>query len=119
MCDERTLIKKFDGQDFSVYKAQMEAFLNAEDLGETIKQRITPITKLEDVPNVQKKELQVKSILLISLDQKYAKLVLSCETSYDIWQKLITTHEDSQYCDGVIGHHSDNSGRRTSGDQGL
>lgn len=76
-------LPKFVGRDFAVYRAQMEAILVAKGLGSTIKVGATDAAK----------DQLAKSLLLMSLDNKFVKLVLSCKTSYEIWSRLCSIHE--------------------------
>lgn len=75
-------LPRFSGSDYPVWKAQMEAILIAKGLGDTLKGTAD-----------ESKEQVAKSLLLISLDNKHVKLILSCKTTKDIWERLSSVHE--------------------------
>ena len=97
---------KFDGNDFSVWKAQMEAYLFAKDVAYVLTKskprRLGPESKASDAEKLAKEQeiieferidKQVRSYLLLSLDNKHVKLVLKCESSREIWERLTSVHE--------------------------
>lgn len=101
--DERGHIPKFDGNDFAVWKAQVEAFLISKDkdrvLNLTKPRRIVTgtdeqkILRDREIQAFEKADRYVRSLLLLSLDAKYVKLVLKCKTSRELWERLCATHE--------------------------
>lgn len=82
---------KFNGNDFAVWKGQMEALLYAKDLGEAITEVATG-TETERAAFI-KMDRKARSLLLLALDNKYAKLVLKCATAKEIWDRSVATHE--------------------------
>lgn len=83
---------KFDGRDFPVWKAQVGALIISKGWDAAL------TSELKDVAAGQKDEFikadkMAKSLLLMSLDNKHAKLVLTCTTAKQIWDKLSANQE--------------------------
>lgn len=86
---DKLQIQKFDGQDFAVWKCQMEALIIARDCGEAL----LPIKTETDKNAYLKKDNLARSLLLLSLDNKHCKLVIQYRTAREIWEKLNEVHE--------------------------
>lgn len=95
-------IRKFDGNDYAVWKAQVEALLCSKQLDSVIKSgkprqtgkdEAEKAVKEVEIALYEKNDLQVKSLLLLALDNKHAKLVLQCKSSKEIWDRLSSVHE--------------------------
>jgi len=83
-------LAKFDGEEFGVWRAQIEALLTFLDLAHVLSEH----TETEkNVPQFVKADQKVKSIILLGLDNKHAKHVLKCTSSFEMWQRLKSIHE--------------------------
>lgn len=88
--DKISTINKFNGNDFSVWKAQVESILEAKDLASVLDttkpRRSDKSTEAEkakkelEILEWEKKDKQAKSLLLLSLDNKHVRLILKCKT---------------------------------------
>jgi len=82
---------KFDGNDFAVWKAQIQAYLDDKGCGMVL---VEPEPTNEvDLARYKSKDMTARSTLLLALDNKHVKLVLHCKTAYEIWSKLTQIHE--------------------------
>ena len=80
MDTEKLSIQRFKGEDFSVFKVQFEALLISRKLQGVLQKSMVKLTDAEKQAR-EKKDKQVKSMLLCALDNKYVKSVMSCTTS--------------------------------------
>lgn len=103
-------LPKFEGNDFAVWKAQMEALLIAKGCGDALtnpRPRLaTDPTKLAE-KKVEQEEFdkiyrQAKAQLLLGLDNKHCKLVLQCESARDIWSRLSSIHEQRSSANKIV-----------------
>lgn len=96
---------KYDGEDFMVWRIQMEAYLIGKEIFGVV-QELKPQNILRATATVEEKKERdterqlfekvdkvVKSILLLSLDAKTVRLIASCNTSKEIWDRLCALHE--------------------------
>lgn len=93
-------VGKFDGNDFPVWKAQIESLLRAKDMAHVLTAKRPIEEKL--AKEFDPKDSVAKSLLLLSLDNKHARLVLSCSTAREIWSKLIQIHEKKSVASKLI-----------------
>lgn len=93
-------VAKFEGQDFAVWKAQMEALLVAKGWDHVLKEKCPA----EEAAKAawENSNRQARSLLLLSLDNKHAKVVLKCITAKDIWAKLSTLHEQTSQANKMV-----------------
>lgn len=82
--DFKVSFPKFAGSDFSVWRAQILAILTDKKLDCAV---------TENLPESDPRNLKVKSILLSSVDNETAKLVIRFNKSKDIWDRLNEAHE--------------------------
>lgn len=99
-------VSKFDGSDFAVWRAQMLAMFTAKGLDSVLKVEkplggTTDENKTE-LANYLRIERQARPLLLLALDNKHAKLVLKCETTKEMWNKLSTIHEQASSANKLI-----------------
>lgn len=113
--DERFNLPKYEGNDFSVWKAQVEAFLISREKDYVIKKSKPRNILVEDsakpeaksqrekeIAAYEKMDKQVRSLILLSLDNKHAKLVLKCPTAKDTWDRLCALHEQKSSANKII-----------------
>lgn len=94
-------LSKYDGKDFPVWKAQVEAYLTAKgwwyiDVISTPKPRKLVSTGTKEEQEAREQEILsyergdklARSIILLALDNKNARLVLQCETARDMWERV-------------------------------
>lgn len=107
---DKISVFKFDGSDFSVWKAQIEALLTARGHAGPLKS-LRPRNSTDAAEQAQKLVLQAewdehnrqaRSLLLLSLDNKHAKLVLQCNTAREIWSRLISLNEQRSASNKII-----------------
>lgn len=92
--DKTKQVPMFDGTDFAVWKAKMLALLRSMELADVV-DKDKPTTDV-------KKDNKVHSMLLLSLDNKHAKLVLNCKTSQEVWNKMSSIHEQKTSANKTI-----------------
>lgn len=92
-----TGIKKFDGTEWEVFGTLMEALLTAKNLKHVLNSK-RPSDQAE-AEKWDKDNNSAKSLLLLSLEPDVVKLVLSCTTAKDIWDRLKEVHsKNSDAC---------------------
>lgn len=102
MSDVRSL-PKFNGTDFTVWKTIMLAHLTAQGKEQVISQNYPIVNPkatadqkaemLEEIESFKQNDDEVKSLLFITIDIKIVKQVMNLHTSKDIWERLISIHE--------------------------
>lgn len=105
-----TTISKFDGNDFPVWKAQIESIMEVKELSHLLtssKPRKSgtdaeKAAKEVEIIEWEKKDKQVKSFLLLSLDNKHVRIVLKCKSSKEIWDRLTTMHEQRSSASKIV-----------------
>lgn len=96
-------LPKFNGQDFPVWKAQVLAYLTAINKVHVV-QNARPrnilsgpeadkLKREQEIEVYNKEDNYVRSILMLALDNKEARSVLSATTSKDLWERLVTVQE--------------------------
>lgn len=90
-------VPKYTGNDFAVWKIQMEALLQSKGLHEVLVVKKTDVA--QDV--YDKKDMEAKSIILLALDAKYVKLVMTMGHTKDIWNRLQQVHEQKSACNRI------------------
>lgn len=101
-------LPRFNGEDFPVWKTIVKAHLIAIRMYEVVIDNYpTPYgarenvsneikeERLEEIDTFKSKDDHVMSLLLLSLEPKYVKQVMSCHTSRDMWERLSSLHEQS------------------------
>lgn len=84
------MVAKFNSKDFAVWRVQTMAVLEANGLASVLgdigpKEKVT-VTHLA-------KDQKVKSLILLSLDNKYVKQVMLYSTAKEMWDKICSVHE--------------------------
>lgn len=105
-------LPKYEGRDFPVWKAQVQAYLNsinkAQCLSNNKPRRIIQGTdeqkeaRQAEITNFLAEDVMVKSLLLLSLDTKTARQVLACETSKEIWDRLCSTQQHKSSASKIV-----------------
>lgn len=105
-------INKFDGNDFSIWKAQVESILEVKDLANVLttskprrSEKATDAKKAQkenEISEWEKKDKQAKSLLLLSLDNKHVRLIIKCKTAREIWERLISVHEQRSAASKIV-----------------
>lgn len=99
----------FDGHDFPVWKQKIEAYLDMKGWLEIVqKKKPRRILTLDAARGItaevqQQREIEiqmfetsdkiVRSKLLFALDTAQSRIVISCTTSKDIWDRLVALHQ--------------------------
>mgnify|MGYP000992362219 CR=1 FL=1 len=87
-------VKKFDGTDYEVWSTLVEAVLVAKGLDSTI-------TEEGDAGDAKwlQKDKSARALILLALEPEMVKLVLSCSTAKQVWERLKTVHsQKSESC---------------------
>lgn len=98
-------IEKFSGENFQLWKYQMEIIFRAEGLTELINGKvIRPDNASEAKLRKEWEELNAKAMLIISTSMQYEQLqtVMACETAADMWKRLKIIHEQRSAINKVI-----------------
>ena len=77
---EKLNIFRFNGNDFAVWKAQVEAVFTMKNIYEALVQSATDISAAQR-PAFNVKDSQARAILLCSMEPKYARMVIKCKTA--------------------------------------
>lgn len=96
--DKQCSISKFNGIDFPVWSLQMQSFLAAKDL-DAVLTAVKTETNKAVFEAIDKK---AKSYLLMSLDNQHVKLVLSCSTAKEIWDRLSAIHKQKSSTSKIV-----------------
>lgn len=113
---EDKLVFRFDGSDYDVWRAQMWALLESRDLAQVVigkKSKITKKRRIQDKEDdkvedkaddedEEKAEKKAKSLLLLSLDRKIVRLVISCKTAAEVWDKLYGVYGQRSEIDQLV-----------------
>lgn len=98
---DKLSVSKYKGTDFSVWKVQIESLLVAKGWDVAIKKTLREIEP-DSIEKFETAERNAKSLLLMSLDNKYVKLVLQCSTAKTIWDRLLSIHEQKSITNQVM-----------------
>lgn len=101
-------IRKFDGRNFTVWKAQLDAYLQVKECQEVL-YRARPSALFDKDVNVvarAQKEWDdmnqvARAILLLSLSDDQALLVCTLKTAAEIWKRLSEGHEEKSQANRV------------------
>lgn len=89
-------VRKFDGTNFAVWKAQMQAYLTIKECADVLKKEKPSPSKDGTIPgDWEQKNNLAKAIILLSLDDQKASLVCHLSEAKQIWLRLIEAHEMS------------------------
>jgi hypothetical protein len=92
-------IKKFDGTEFDVWSTLQEVYLRAKNIWYVIDE---PKPEAADT-KWENANRQAKMALLWSLEHEIVKLVISCDTARDIWNRLKAVHaQKSESCRMIL-----------------
>lgn len=93
--NEKLSIFCFNGNDFAVWKAQVEAVFTMKKINMALVN--TEATATDDGQRAifRAMDAQAKAMLLCSLEPKYARMVIKCKTAKEIWDRLSAVHEQS------------------------
>lgn len=95
-------IAKFNGQEFEVWSTLTEAVLTAKNLSHVLRGARPMIGKDEDSKAVlqwENDERSARALILLALEPAMVKLVLSCATPKEIWDRLKAVHsQTSESC---------------------
>lgn len=104
----------FDGEDFSVWKSQVEAYLIAKEKFFVLESdsprryaegKATPeqvAAKEASIMAYAKADKQVKSLLILALDRKHAKQVMTCTTAKQLWDRLVSMHQQKSEANQIL-----------------
>lgn len=92
-------IRKFDGRNFAVWKSQIQAYLVVKDVWDAIDKdppagSHSGATVTRDYAEWAESNMIARSILLLSLEDSQATLVLGLDKAKDIWQRLESAYEN-------------------------
>ncbi|UYV62920.1 hypothetical protein LAZ67_2002452 [Cordylochernes scorpioides] len=95
MTTELPQIQNFNGDNFHLWKFQMEIILEAKDLlsitdDSEVKPEIEDIAKFSEW---KKKDAKSKMLITTALEFKYLQQIVNCQTSAEMWKKLSTIYE--------------------------
>lgn len=99
--DDKVSIPKFNGSDFGVWKAQIEAYIIAKNWHFVLSQ-VKSEVELTRQASFDGIDRHVKALLLMSLDTKNARLVLKCGSAREIWHRLIAIHEQKSNTNKLV-----------------
>jgi len=94
MNSEISHIQKYNGENFQIWKFQMQIIFEAKEMFDIV--RGTERCPAADNPNFKewtKKNNIAKMIITMALETKYIQQIINCRTAADIWSKLICIHE--------------------------
>ena len=88
-------IEKFDGKNYQCWKFQVECLLVANDLKDLVDGTREKPVDLTTTAGKQwvKDDAKAKYVISSSIDPSQLKIVLSCNTSKEMWSRLQTVHE--------------------------
>lgn len=76
-------IPQFDGTDFPLWKAKMEAVLQIKEVHECIESKI-----MSDSSETKRKNGKCRSLIIMCLANETLQYVIDIENPYDMWQEL-------------------------------
>lgn len=91
---EKLYLPKFAGEDFAVWRCQLEAYLAVSDLLEIVdgtKQR--PIEPAAQVQLWDKNDRKAKLIILSTLETNVVRQVMNLKSSREVWARLSILYE--------------------------
>lgn len=84
-------MKKFDGTQYEVWSTLMDAVLTAKEIRYVLDD-VKPESDGTARIKWDKDNRTAKAVILLSLDESIIRLVLSCDTAKDVWQRLAEVH---------------------------
>ena len=120
--DFKTTLPKFDGQDFGVWKVQVEAYLSVKradfvlrhgkprrvayassaDAAVNAANQAKIDQKEKEIKDFEDKDTYVRSILLLALSNDQVRLVLPCKSAKEIWDRLAALHEQKSQSNRIM-----------------
>ena len=103
-------IRKFEGKNFVVWKAQVMAYLTLKEC-ETALTISRPITTMNDKDKEREllaqeerdeRNNKAKALLLLSLDDDRAMMVIGLKYAKEIWKRLIDSYESSSLASRIL-----------------
>lgn len=96
MAESRTYeIHKFNGQNYQLWKMQMEIYMGENELEPYILGTVQrPATNPEDW---DKKEKAAKAFLMRGLEIEQLKYLTQCKTAAQMWSRLKVVHAEKSY----------------------
>ena len=94
MDNEKLNIVRFNGNDFGVWKAQVEAVFTMKSIQSALVMNESEVAEAQR-PTFNECNLKAKALLLCSLEPKYARMVIKCRTAKEIWDRLSAVHEQN------------------------
>ena len=87
-------IDKFTGDNFGLWKFQMSVMFRARKMMSIVDGSLTK-TMCADEGDWIDKDAMCQQIIIQSLDLKFAKHMMTCKMSHQMWRKLLTIHEQN------------------------
>lgn len=81
---------------YIISKSKQHVFKNKPQSILTLSEKVTAEhqhAREAEIAKWEEDDKLVKSLLLLALDAKHVKMVMSCETARDIWSRLLVIHE--------------------------
>ena len=110
-------LEKFNGKNFRVWKYTMQSILTHKGLINIVNGSETRPTDDSDNKQVQwdKREAKAKMLLITGLDVNQRMMVMTCERSSEIWDYLLTMHEQKSENSKLIAEQRFNNLRYETG----
>ena len=87
-------IDKFTGDNFGLWKFQMSVMFCARKMMGIVDGSLTK-TMCADEGDWIDKDAVCQKMIIQSLDSKFAKRMMTCKTSHQMWRKLLIIHEQN------------------------
>ena len=98
---EKLHIIRFNGNDFTVWKAQVEAVFTMKNIQPTLTKTESDYA-VADRPAFKVVDVQAKALLLCGLEPKFARMVIKCKTAKEIWDRLSAIHEQNSMSSRMV-----------------
>lgn len=98
-------IRKFDGSNFVVWKAQVEAYMRVKECWQALSLPRPTGDKPEKIQaqsNWDEQDQIARAILLLSLSDEQAMMVCHLTTASQIWKRLVDAHEQHSQASRVV-----------------
>jgi len=86
-------VVEITGSDFAVWHMQIEEILTAKGLEAAIKSEEAFVKRESMSKTFIEANGKAKAIILLGLETKYIKLIMHATTAREMWDKLVTVHE--------------------------
>jgi len=105
-------LPKFKGENFSVWRARVVAYLTAADIdyvldSEKPRKKVSGVdaeikTRDEEIERYEKADKKVMALLLIALDDKHAMTIMNCFSAKEAWERLCAIHEQKSSANKIV-----------------